>query len=117
MAEFGVRKFSKDWELLILSAREAWAVAQEAIHVNNEYINDNTGDNVDSVSFLDDLSSYAPLARIDVPDAVYTHGDPKENNPLGPLLNTKVALDNAIKKPQGLVSSLPRVGKSAVNHV
>ena len=53
VAEFGVRKPSKDWELLIMSTWGAWTVAQEAVHVNNEDIDDNAENDVNSISFLD----------------------------------------------------------------
>ena len=39
------------------------------------------------------------------------------NNLLGPLLDTRMVLDNALKEIQGLAIYLPLVGKSAVSYV
>ena len=62
------------------------------------------------------VGTYVPLGHIDFPDAVYTHDDPIEEDLLGPLMDTKVVLENAVQKLQGLASSLPRVGDSVVDH-
>ena len=90
---------------------------QEAVDNKDTEDNAKDKDEVDSILFLDDLSSYVPLARIDVSDAIYTHADLEEENLLGPLLDTRAALDNTVKKIHGLAISLPLVGESALNYV
>ena len=37
-------------------------------------------EDLDSVLFLDDLSSYSPLECTNVPSSVYAHGDPNDDN-------------------------------------
>ena len=90
---------------------------QEALSVENEDAKDDIKDDMDSGLFLENSSAYVPLKRIDVSDAVYMHDNPIKNYLLGPLIVTRAVLENTVEEIQGLVSSLPQVGGSAVNDV
>ena len=64
MPEFSGKKSSKDWESLVDSVKEAWAVAHEAMCGGNDSSTSKGKEDVDSILFFDNLNDDSPLERI-----------------------------------------------------
>ena len=78
--EFKLKKPSKQWDTLILSAEGTWETLQAALRDGNDSNTTNSGA-VDDISFLPDLIHYSPPEAIEVPDAVFVNegGDIADN--------------------------------------
>ena len=69
--------------------KEVWAAAHAAKRGEKDSSTTKAGEDEDNISFLGNISSYSPLERIDVLDAVFVHeGAAIENNMSGALVST-----------------------------
>ena len=71
MPEFLKKKLSKEWETLIYSAKEVWAVAQAAMQGDSDSSNTEAGEDEDDISFLGNISPYSPMEPIDSLDLFF----------------------------------------------
>ena len=115
--EFKLKKSSKQWDTLILSAEETWETLQAA---SADEIDSHTTDSgaTGVISFLPDITDFSPPEAIVVPNAVFIHeGDDIAANMSEPLVSTRDAINTAVGKLQELAASLPQVGTSTAEYI
>ena len=63
-SEFRTKKSGKEWEMLILSAKEAWEVVHSAIREENDSTITDAADDEGDMSFLPDPPSTHPCSPL-----------------------------------------------------